>query len=77
MLTAAERERKRAMLASYKSQRAVLEPFGLDDERFRVAPPYDFASAPHSGLLAYERLGWMTGDAWRELAREARRALFG
>jgi LmbE family N-acetylglucosaminyl deacetylase len=76
-LSGAEQALKRAMLACFRSQRAVLEPFGVSDERFRLAPPIDFEAPPHAGPLWYERLGWtMTGDAWRGLARSAQRALF-
>jgi LmbE family N-acetylglucosaminyl deacetylase len=77
-LTGAEQALKRAMLACFRSQQDVLDPFAVEDERFRIAPPVDFEAPPHAGPLWYERLGWtMTGDAWRALARSARRELFG
>ncbi len=71
-LTAAERATKRAMLDAFATQRATLTPFGVDEERFRVAPRYDFAQPPHLGTLHYERHQWgMTGRRWRELAAAA------
>jgi LmbE family N-acetylglucosaminyl deacetylase len=75
-LDAVARARKAAMFACYASQRDVLEAFGVEEERFRVAAPYDFTAAPHGGELHYEKLGWpMTGEAWRTLARAAEKEL--
>jgi LmbE family N-acetylglucosaminyl deacetylase len=71
-LSQQDRARKEAMLACYESQRLVLQTFGLDRERFRLAPTYDFTRPPHSGRLWYECLGWpITGARWRELAAHA------
>lgn len=71
-LSAAERATKRAMLDAFSTQRLTLTPFGVDEERFRVAPRYDFAQPPHAGTLHYERYPWgMTGRRWRELAAAA------
>jgi len=71
-LSAADRQRKREMLDCYKSQRLVLETFGIDSERLRPAPDYDFSQPPHQGKLWYECLGWpMTGERWRKLASQA------
>ena len=76
VLTDAERTRKRAMLDAFATQAATLQPFGVEQEVFRVAPSYDFTSAPHDGTLHYERYQWgMTGERWRTLAAEAHRAL--
>jgi hypothetical protein len=37
-----------------------------------MAPRYDFTRPPHRGQLYYETLGWpMTGERFRQLAREA------
>ncbi len=75
-LRMAERDRKLAMLAAYSSQRGVLEPFQAIDERFRIAPAYDFARPPLRGVLHYESLGWpMRGLQWCELAVAAAREL--
>jgi LmbE family N-acetylglucosaminyl deacetylase len=49
------RARKQAMFAAHASQARVLGRFPVDSERFRVAPEYDFARAPHEGKLYYER----------------------
>jgi N-acetylglucosamine malate deacetylase 2 len=66
------RDLKRRMLACHRSQRAVLAPFGVEIERFRRAPGYDFRLPPHPGTLNYERHDWgMTGERWRALARAA------
>lgn len=71
-LTTAERATKRAMLDAFATQRATLSPFGVEQERFRRAPRYDFAQPPHPGTLHYERYPWgMTGRRWRELAAAA------
>lgn len=75
-LSPADRQRKREMLDCYKSQRLVLENFGIHAERLRPAPDYDFSRPPHHGKLWYECLGWpMTGERWRELASRALREM--
>jgi hypothetical protein len=54
--------------ADYAAWRAV--------ERFRLAPPYDFAELPNGGSLHYENQKWcMEGECWCVLAREARAQL--
>lgn len=66
------RARKRALFGCHVTQRRVLEQFPFDEERFRLAPTYDFTVAPHPGALHYERHDWgMTGTRWRALAAEA------
>lgn len=67
---------KRRMMNCHFTQRSILAGFSPEVERFRVAPWYDFASAPHAGTLHYET--WpsgMTGERWRELAAAAASAL--
>lgn len=67
-----ERVLKQNMMAAHNSQRLVLQSFGVEQERYRLAPKYDFESAPHEGRLWYECLDWeTTGERWRGLAREA------
>lgn len=61
--------RKRAMLACFGTQRDILGRFDASVERFRRAPRYDFSHPPHAGRLLYEEWGWMSGEAWRDLAR--------
>jgi LmbE family N-acetylglucosaminyl deacetylase len=71
-LDAASRALKGRMLARHESQRNVLQGFGIEHERFRAAPFYDFGAAPHPGMLHYERYHWgVDGAAWRTLARRA------
>ncbi len=76
LLTEERRARKERMLAAYESQRDVLRAFGLDHERFRRAPAYDFTRPPGPEPLLYERWSFpITGRRWRELATDALRAL--
>lgn len=67
-------DRKQEMLRCFESQTDELAPFfGLEYERFRPAPRYDFAAPPHFGPLYYEQCGLeMDGDTWRALAARAR-----
>lgn len=63
---------KRAMLATFESQRDVLEGFTDTAERFRPAPAVDFTVLPNGGHLLYESFGWaFTGDHWRAAVLEA------
>jgi LmbE family N-acetylglucosaminyl deacetylase len=69
-LTRNERNLKSAMLACFQTQQGILSCFGLERERFRSAPAYDFTLPPHPGPLLYERWGWSAhGEAWREQAK--------
>lgn len=75
-LGSARREMKRRMLDAYASQRETLAPFGVEAERFRRAPRYDFTAPPHPGPPWYERFDWgCTGAQWRQRAAEAMGAL--
>jgi LmbE family N-acetylglucosaminyl deacetylase len=75
-LDAADQALKRRMFDCHVTQRAVLAPFALAAERFRLAPSYDFGQPPHPGQLHYERQEWgMSGERWRSLAEAALRAL--
>jgi len=56
--------RKRRMLAAHASQAEVLALFDPEVERFRPAPDHDFRRLPNGGDLLYERLGWLSRDAW-------------
>lgn len=76
VLSDAEREMKREMFACHASQQHVLHYFGVERERFRPAPEYDFAAPPHSGRLHYESLGWgIEGANWRDHAQRAMKEL--
>ncbi len=71
-LTESERQRKRAMLACFATQREVLGHFSATVERFRPAPRYDFRRPPHEGALHFESLSWpLSGERWRKLAAQA------
>lgn len=71
-LTAAECELKRAMLACFASQQHMLRLFPVNQEKFRIAPRYDFTQAPHEGALQYEKFGWgITSEQWRQRAAAA------
>lgn len=77
-LSSCERRCKELMLECFTTQKAVLASFGVDAERFRLAPRYDFSLPPHRGALYYEGLGWpLSGNEWRELARRADRHIAG
>jgi LmbE family N-acetylglucosaminyl deacetylase len=74
MLALDDRDRavKRQMLDAHRTQAEMLLRFGLDAERFRVAPDHDFAVLPNGGRLLYERYGWgMTGSRWLSLVGAA------
>jgi LmbE family N-acetylglucosaminyl deacetylase len=76
VLTDDARTLKAQMIECFASQGHMLCNFPLDTERFREAPAYDFAQAPHAGKLYYENFEWgVTGERWRHLAEEALRTL--
>lgn len=75
-LATEDRRRKLAMMECFQSQPATLELLPLRSERFRVAPQYDFSTAPHAGPVLYELIDTvMSGVRWRALARDAMREL--
>ena len=78
-LAAAERTRRREMLACFTTQQATLAPFvDVGHERYRPAPAYEFTRPPHAGPLLYERSGFgIDGDAWRHLASRALSQVLG
>lgn len=71
-LTDGERQMKRRMYDCFITQWGVLRDMPVRLERYRPAPRYDFAQAPHAGRLRYERypLG-IRGRHWRQLAADA------
>lgn len=72
-LSPSERRLKQSMMRCFRTQRGILQTFGVDYEYFCEARPHDFRRAPYPGPLVYEQWGWrITGKAWR---REARIAL--
>jgi LmbE family N-acetylglucosaminyl deacetylase len=76
VLDLSARSRKQEMFDCFPTQRNMLHHFGIDEERFRPSPAYDFTTAPHQGPLLYESFGWtLTGERWRLLAQEALKTL--
>ncbi|HJW77065.1 MAG TPA: PIG-L family deacetylase, partial [Beijerinckiaceae bacterium] len=78
VLALGDRDRavKRQMLAAHRTQAEMLALFGVEAERFRIAPAYDFAILPNDGHLHYERHDWgMTGARWIPLVEAASREL--
>jgi LmbE family N-acetylglucosaminyl deacetylase len=69
-----ERNRRDSMLACFATQRATLAPFfGIEVERFRAAPRYDFTRPP-APRVYYEGFDWgMTSARWCSLAAAALR----
>jgi N-acetylglucosamine malate deacetylase 2 len=75
-LSGEERALKQQMLDCYRSQQNTVRLFPVEQERFRLAPCYDFTRPPHEGLLFYECFPWgMTGARFCELAGAAAEAL--
>ena len=71
-LSAVEQSHKRDLLDCFASQRETLGQFGVEVEKFRIAPGYDFTLAPHAGALLYEGFPWgMRGERFRGLAAAA------
>lgn len=75
-LTPEELTRKKALLDCFTTQRETLRGFAATEERFRVAPQYDFSALPHDPPVLYDGYPWgMTSARFCELAREAEREL--
>lgn len=75
-LTLEEFARKQALLDCFVTQRETLRGFTATDERYRVAPEYDFCTTPHEPPVLYDQYPWgMTSARFCELAREAEREL--
>lgn len=75
-LSVDEKRKKRARLDCFESQRETLRPFGIEDERFRLAPEYDFTRPPHAGRIYYEHFSWgLSGARFRDFAASATRHL--
>jgi glycosyltransferase involved in cell wall biosynthesis len=73
-LDEAQQALKRRMLACHASQSRTLAQFGVEVERYRSAPRYDFAAPPHPGRLWYEQFDWgMSGARWRTLGERGAR----
>ncbi len=66
-LGAREQALKASMLGCFASQAETLQFFPVREERFRIAPVYNFTVRPHEGQLWYERFPW--GIPWAEWER--------
>lgn len=58
-LTPAEREKKRAALAIYASEKGNLNYVKTERECWRVLAGYDYSQPPHDGVLWYARFQWV------------------
>lgn len=75
-LTPEELARKSALIACFKTQRETLRGFTATEERYRVAPDYDFSTPPHEPPVLYDGYPWgMNSTRFCELAREAEHEL--
>lgn len=69
LLDQEEIQRKRAAIACFASQAAILSRFPIGSERLRRAPPHDFRRPAPPGLAWYDKFGWdMTLAVWRRHA---------
>jgi hypothetical protein len=74
-LTEKERDRKRRMLACFRTQAETLRPFAIADERLRRAPRYDFTKPPAPEIY-YDWFEWGIRSAeWIGEARGALRSM--
>lgn len=75
-LTPEELARKQELLDCFTTQRETLRGFSSREERYRVAPEYDFTAPPHNPPVLYDSYPWgMTSARFCELAREAENEL--
>jgi N-acetylglucosamine malate deacetylase 2 len=75
-LSPEEQERKHALIDCFQTQRETLSYFQVTEERFRIAPEYEFRLPPHTGAIFYDSRRWGMSSQWFcELAWEAERAL--
>jgi LmbE family N-acetylglucosaminyl deacetylase len=71
-LSTSEKQRKHALIACFTTQQATLKGFHDVTERYRIAPVYDFTSAPHPGRVLYDNYPWgMKTQRFCELAQQA------
>ncbi len=77
-LTPEEQARKRALMQCFSTQTETLSYFSLAQERFRIAPHYDFTRPPHSGPAFYNDFPWgMEAQRFCKLAAQAEAELGG
>lgn len=71
-LTESEKALKQHMLDCFITQRDTLKYVSVKNEKFRIAPNYEFTNPPHTGLLFYEQFNLgITGARFRSLAHQA------
>jgi LmbE family N-acetylglucosaminyl deacetylase len=71
-----DRALKRRMIACFRTQCETLRPFGIERERSRSAPAYDFTQPPRADCVYYDMFSWgIQSGAWRTNARDALKAL--
>lgn len=70
-LSPAEQLRKKALIACFKTQEETLRGIGVQSERFRIAPYYDFRQPPYCERVLYEQYPWgMTAQRFCQLAQQ-------
>jgi len=70
-LDAGEQARVGRAIEAHESQRDVTGGFRPTEERWRLAPGYDFSAFPPPGAALYDGFGWtLTSARWRELAAQ-------
>jgi LmbE family N-acetylglucosaminyl deacetylase len=68
-LNAGEQTQVDHAIDAHETQRGVTGGFRPSEERWRVAPRYNFAAPPPPGVALYDGFGWtLTSARWRELA---------
>lgn len=75
-LSPEEQQRKQALLDCFTSQRNTLSIFPAREERYRIAPEYDFCKPPHPGPAFYDDWPWgMNSQGFCRLAAAAEAVL--
>lgn len=75
-LSPQEQQSKQALLDCFVTQREFLRCFSVAEERFRMAPVYEFRRQPNFGAVFYDNYSWgVKSRAFCDLAWEAEDAL--
>ncbi|HEX5236243.1 MAG TPA: PIG-L family deacetylase [Silvibacterium sp.] len=75
-LSSQEQQRKRSLIQCFVTQQETLGGIPLHDEKFRIAPTYNFRKPPHAAPVLYDTQPWgMTSQRFCQLAAEAENAL--
>jgi len=75
-LSVQEQRRKRALLGCFATQNTMLSSFTVAEERFRIAPAYEFRRPANFGAVFYDNYSWgINSRGFRDLAWEAEDAL--